>query len=383
MKNNKSGFIVPLLVVAILLVSGGYYFYFTTNRVEDKSENLNSNIRENKSENNVVSEPENKKITTPIIVENKKTPITSVKPTIKIQDINSLSIEELWSIYTEPSKYDAQIVGSASKGISARLGQSAKGSAEIQVEFAKRLLNESGNIGERISLARVLGESGTSEALATLTRAIFTTKDSELFRSIIEQLSRMGRAKSSQQAAQMTFEIKKGWEAVATYEDSKRNLSLYYPFGGILAKLGDPDSVRFLRSEAVRGGSTISELKSSNNIPATVAMEASNGVKGLSSISILTDSLLLNDPTLTEFVWSGQALSSTGYKEGASALVEWAKTAPDSCAPLVEKWLSGLRDSHAHAYMKEINTIGKSIEFKSPVVKDAVLKVASKYAESE
>lgn len=272
------------------------------------------------------------------------------------------------------NNYDEQLAVLGAKGISNLLREDGDGASGIQKEITKRILNESTDIGEKIGLARILGESNTPEALATLSKVSFTTKDSELYRSVIEQMGRMGSTDSEQQIKEMTKVAKDSWGMVAKLEEV--NPKLYYVFGSILAKLGNSDGINFLRSEAIRGGSTISALNSSGNISAKIAMDFSSMVQGRESISILTESLKINDPTSTEFVWSGQALASIGYEEGASALIEWAKNAPDSCGELAEIWLGNFKDTHAVEVMRGFSPL---LKFQSQHVKDQVKKVAKKY----
>jgi len=277
--------------------------------------------------------------------------------------------------YTNYSKARYEEMVANPKNFSNLLSEGGMDAEFMQKEIAKRILNESGNEGERIGLARILGESNTPRALATLIKVIQSTKNQELYRGVVEQMSRMGYANSSEQAAQMTIEAKKGWETIAQLDGS--NEGLYYIYGAILAKLGEPDGISFLRSEAVRGGSTISELNSSNDVPAKVAMEVSLAVQGQSSVLILADALKRNDPNSTEFVWSGQALSSIGYEEGASALVKWSQTAPDSCAELAGKWLGNFKDSHSVEFMKGFSPL---LKFESQKVKDVVIKASENYS---
>ena len=269
------------------------------------------------------------------------------------------------------SNYDEQLLVLGPKGISDMLNQGGAGSSGIQKEISKRILNESGDIGERVGLARILGESNSPEALATLAKVVFTTKNTELYRSSVEQLSRMGSANSEQQAKQITD------VAIESYKNSTQKPELYYLFGGIIAKLGQPEGVNFLRGEAIKGGSTTSTLNASENKSAKTAMELSEAVKGRLAVPILANSLKINDTNSTEFIWSGQALSSIAFAEGATALLEWSKNSPDSCAELAGVWLGGFKDSHSIGVMLATDT--SNIQFKSQKVKNEVLKAVTNY----
>jgi hypothetical protein len=272
------------------------------------------------------------------------------------------------------NNYDEKFQILGAKGISNMLSQNQEGSNEIHKEISKRILNESGDTGERIGLARILGESNSPDALATLTQVVFTTKNLELYNSSVEQLRWMGSTNSEQQAKEMTG------VAISSYINSDKRPELYYPFGWIIAKLGEPDGVKFLMDEAIKGGSTISLLNASENESAKTAMELSNVVKGRSSVSILAESLKINDINSTEFIWSGQALSSIQFKEGATALLEWTKNAPDSCAELARIWLANFRDSHSMGVMLGFDV--SNFQFKSQKVREEVSKAVSNYQNS-
>ena len=274
-------------------------------------------------------------------------------------------------INTSKINYEEQLAILGPKGISNLLNQNSTGSSGIQKEISKKILNESGDTQERIGLARILGESNTAEALETLSKVIFTTKNEELYRNSVEQLSRMSDASSEEESKQMT-DI-----AIASYKKSAEKPELYYLFGGIIAKLGESNGVNFLRNEAIKGGLTISLLNTSKNESAKVSMELSKSIRGRLSVPTLANSLQINDPNSTEFIWSGQALSSIQFQEGAEALLNWSKNAPDNCAELAAIWLSGFRDSHSIDVMLALDI--SNTQYVSQKVKNEVMGAVKNY----
>lgn len=294
------------------------------------------------------------------------------------QDFAAISLKDIWATYNQPVGSDRQLRARIVKGLSYRLRRAEDGAREILMQIAERLRDESGNEGERISLARVLGESDSPDALAILIETVRSTRNSNLSRAILEQLDRMGSPETPQQVSAMANVAKASWQDIVPNENSAT--ALYAGLGKILAKVGDPEAVRFLRMEAVLGGMTIAALDASGSDSSVAAMNASFQVRGSANVPILADALRKDDPSATEFIWSGQALVSLGRPEATSAIIEWAKVAPDSCAETAAAWIGSVRDSRSHALVRELAASGAQMQFASSLVKQAVLASADKLA---
>jgi hypothetical protein len=309
--------------------------------------------------------------------------IDAVSPTVEpntgnMPDFRRLTIEDLWALYTQPAGIDPAIRAQAAKWISEKVGESASGYRKVHQEIAAKLLNEASDEGERLGLARILGESNTPEGLATLVETVLSTRNLPLQRSIIEQLGRMGGRRSPEQVSALSEAAVNAWQRIPDRSDLQP--ALLSTVSGILAKLGEPVGISLLRTQAVQGGTTLAEFDAKASDASQAAMNASLQVRGPQSVPLLTDALQKSDPTSTEFVWSGQALASMGRPEATSALIEWAKGAPDSCAETAAAWIGAVRDSRSHALVRELAASGAQMQFASSLVKQAVLASADKLA---
>lgn len=294
------------------------------------------------------------------------------------RDFNVLTLEELWALYTQPAGVDPETRAQAAKWLSERLAESASGSMDVQQKVAAKLLDEAVDEGERLGLARILGESNSPEGLSTLVDAVLSTRNPVLQRSIIEQLGRMGGRRNPEQVSAMAEAAVNVWQRIP--ERSELEPALLSVVSGVLAKLGDPVGISLLRTQAVQGGNTLAEFDGKASDASLAAMNASLQVRGPQSVPLLTAALLKSDSTSTEFVWSGQALASMGRPEATSALIEWAKGAPDSCAETAAAWIGAVRDSRSHALVRELAASGAQMQFASSRVKQAVLASADKLA---
>jgi len=294
------------------------------------------------------------------------------------RDLSSLSLNDLWALYGRPGALKQNERGVASKWISQRLAESKQGTGDVGKDMARRLLDEAVDARERDGLARILGESNTPEGLSALTDALFSTPSSLLQRSIIEQIGRMGAHQSPEQVRAMTEVALDAWQKVG--QKPEIGSALYSILSGLLAKLGDPEGIAFLRSQALEGGATVTELDASNRDASLAAMNASLQVRGTESITFLSSALQKNEPGSTEFVWSGQALATMGRPEATAALIDWAKHAPDASAESAATWIGAVRDSRSHALVRELAASGAQMQFASDRVKQAVLTSAKKLA---
>lgn len=294
-----------------------------------------------------------------------------------IRDFRVLGLRDLWALYTQPG-VDPETRAQAAKWISEKLGETADGSMDLQQEIGTKLLNEVGDEGERLGLARILGESNTSKGLSSLVDAVLSTRNPALHRGIIEQLGRMGNGQNPDQVAAMTQVAVNGWQRIPERPDLRPGLLSV--MSGLLVKLGDPAGISLLRSQAVQGGATLAEFDNKANDASIVAMNSSLKVQGPQSVPLLAGALKKSDPTSTEFVWSGQALTSMGRPEATAALIEWAKVAPDSCAESAAAWIGAVLDSRSHALVIELAASGAQMQFVSSRVKQAVLASANKLA---
>ena len=293
-----------------------------------------------------------------------------------MRDFKVLTLGGLWALYTQPAGVDPQTRAQAAKWISEKLGEAVSGSEDLQQKIAAKLLNEAGDEGERLGLARILAESNTPEGLSTLVNAVLSTRNPALQRSIIEQLGRMGSGRSPEQVAAMTQVAVNGWQRIPERPDLQPGLLSV--MSGLLAKFGDPEGISLLRTQAVQGGATLAEFENKANDASIVAMNSSLKVQGPQSIPLLKGALQKSNPTSTEFIWSGQALASMGRPEATAALIEWAKVAPDSCAETAGAWIGAVRDSRSHALVSELAASGAQMQFASSRVKQAVLASANK-----
>lgn len=305
-----------------------------------------------------------------------KTTNKMVTEGLGLNDISSLLLKDLWTFYRRPGTLGQEERSLASKLISQQLSEYKNGAIDVQSDIASYIKNETEDERERIGLARILGESNTPEALGALTDALFITRSSLLQRSILEQLDRMGTRQSPEQVESMAKVAQDVW--LKTSQRQEMAVALYPALAGILARLGNPAGVDFLRNQALDGGTTITELSMSNRDSSMAAMNASLKVRGTESLSLLTSALRMNDPQSIGFVWSGQALVSIGRPEATTALIEWSKTAPDSCAETAADWLGAVRDSRSHALVLEFATNGEKLHFASSRVKNLVLASANR-----
>jgi hypothetical protein len=291
--------------------------------------------------------------------------------------ISMLSLEELWEIFTAPfDGTNIETIAAAGKWISERLGEGADGAIDVYAKIRQRILDDTLDESDRVGLAKILAESDSPEGLEILVNALLNTQSSLLYRSILEGLSHMGSPRNQQQRGVMTTVAKVAWTTNPQSGDSA--LDFYPAIGAILAKLGEPEGISFLRDEAIRGGLTIAALEAMGSESSIAAMNASQQVCGDSSVPILTGALRKNDPSSTEFIWSGQALASLSRPAATSALIDWAKVAPDSCAETAAAWIGGVRDSRSHVLVGELAKNGESLHFSSSRVKELVLASANK-----
>lgn len=307
-----------------------------------------------------------------------QTSAQSIPPGMSPTDLASLSLRELWVVYTQSPPADRQARALTAKALSNRLAQSGAGSREIHAEISQGLLDESGNLSERVGLSRILGESNTPEGLATLTAVGLGTRNSALFRAVLEDLDCIGSPGTPQHGRALAAVAQSSWEAIVPGENPTQ--LLYSALGKILAKVGDPGAIRFLRVEATRGGLTITALEATGSESSIAAMNASWQVRGAAIVPVLTDALSKSDPSATEFIWSGQALASLSRPEATSALIEWARIAPDLCADTAAAWIGAVRDSRSRALVRELAASGDDLQFASSRVKEAVLASANRLA---
>lgn len=287
----------------------------------------------------------------------------------------------IYKVYSSKARYEE--IMSNPKAASALLREDSRDAKFIENEIEKRVLDKSEDETERIGLIRVLGESNTPDSFATLIKLVHTAKEERLIRDAIHQMIGMGKLLySKEHANEMARIAKEGWlanENVFAIENSEKvKTALYFVYANILAETDNAEAIIFLRDEAQKGGTIFEAAKANKSITVQVALESSKSIKARdnSSVAVLVESLKLNDPTLTEFVWSGEALAASGFEIGARTLVEWAKDAPDSCAELARDWLGNFKDSHSAEFMKNFSPLMK---FRSQIVKNAVIEASKKY----
>ena len=289
-----------------------------------------------------------------------------------------LSVAELWRQYrahdTPPSTHRA-ILG---KAISCKLQMKTELGDSVYTEIASVVLNPAADEGLRMRLVGILAESGSAEALRILLDSLKESNSRPFVRKVIEGVSYMGsRIYTERDDSAVTDVARSYWQEFSASESAPA--SLYNSLSGVVARIGTAEGVQFLLSEAIRGGTDIEALEKNGSEASIAAMNASRGVRGGHAIPALQQSLRLSDPMSTEFIWTGQALASLGRPEATSALIEWAQTAPDSCAQLAGVWLSSVRDSRSQALMRQMNSTGKTLQFRSASVRDAVFAAASKF----
>lgn len=140
-----------------------------------------------------------------------------------------------------------------------------------------------------------------------------------------------------------------------------------------LAKVGSPTGIDLLLGEVLATGKTIKEISATQDDRVLGAWAALEQVRNPKAISSLAGHLNYRGTDDAELLLSGDALANMGTMEATNSLLEWAKSAPDSFAPLVSEWFTQIRDSGSWNLVSEV--LDTTPYFHSPLVQQAIAAV--------
>jgi hypothetical protein len=228
----------------------------------------------------------------------------------------------------------------------------------------------------RMRLVKWLGQGGGGSVVQLLLGWFDQTGNKELRREILSQIaSTSGRAAYGQSAESVSRILETRWRAAAMPGDLDSGLLTV--LGQAIAKTGNPGGIRVLLDEVERGGPTRQQFETESDAKARLALLSLSKLRSEASVDLLAQGMQHGSPDDMRFLASGEALANISKPASTKVLIDWARQADDSNAPLVVDWLSRLRDYDSRKMVRYLFV--ENVTFHSEQVKQAAAAAIKSY----
>jgi hypothetical protein len=130
-----------------------------------------------------------------------------------------------------------------------------------------------------------------------------------------------------------------------------------------IAGVGARSGIELLYQEARRGGQTVAEFSAQEDNLAWHVFDVFQKIRNPDAIPVLAARLGDQPLENLDLVLSGTALAAMGQPEATTVLLRWAESAPRDVGPLLEPWLSEVRDPDSLALLQQ--TVAAPSAFKN------------------
>jgi hypothetical protein len=245
----------------------------------------------------------------------------------------------------------------------AQLVRTDAAKSEVLPEIDRLILDAAVPESTRVALARMLGESATSDGLLRLLEINRQNASAPAVRNAT--LDAIGDLASHRwddsYREELTPTLLESWKQAASDPELRRAL------GKAIAEAGSPAGVEVLFSTILSAGATAEELRKSQSADTWTAVEAVNHIANPSAIEPLSAYLRQSQEGGLAYLAAGSVLANMGRVEATQSILEYAQTAPESAAPYIQSWLAQVKDARSLRLIRET-----ADQFPQPSMRQAV-----------
>jgi HEAT repeat protein len=267
------------------------------------------------------------------------------------------------------SSKDGSSISDRMRAIMQSLQSNPNGNAEFYERARQVLMDQSLDIGRKLELVRALDRAATPSAFQLLADLAKQDLPASLKISVFEAIGHVGDYYWDKQSlAQVSPLLEQLWQ-------QSEDPELLRTAATAMARVGDLTSINDLIEAVLADNRSLAEIEQSVNPRVSAAWSALRSLQKPEIVPILRRELQSNGSLFEKSIYA-TLLAEMGSIEATQALLYWAQSAGNQCAPIVRDAFLKIGTFDCLQYLNA--AMAQNPSFKSASVRDAVLSALKK-----